>query len=71
MGHQNQSPGILYTNKPLANNISWKYQPKLQKTPKPVNEEDLDIAFFHFLLEVQVKDISKSLELCVIPMSAL
>lgn len=67
MGYQNRSPGILYTNKPLENNISGK-QPKLQKT---VNEEDLDTVFLHFSLEVQVKDTNKSLEACVIPLSAL
>lgn len=64
MGYQNQSPGILYTNEPLANNISWKQQ-KLQKA---VNEEDLDIGFFHFLLEVPLKD-TKSLEAWVITLS--
>lgn len=67
MGYQNRSPGILYINKPLENNIS-EIQPKLQKT---VDEEDLDTAFFQFLLEVQVKDTNKSLEACVIPLSAL
>lgn len=67
MGYQNQSPGILYTNKPLANNISGK-QPKLQKT---VNEEELDAAFLHFSLQVQVKNTDKSLEVCAIPLSAL
>lgn len=52
MGYQNQRPGILYTNKPLANNISWK-EPKLQKT---VNEEDLDIAFLHFYQKFKIKN---------------
>lgn len=44
---------------------------KITKKNKPVNEEDLDIAFLHFLLKVQIKDTSKSLEVCVIPLSAL